>query len=96
MQPPHKEIHMSKKEIVASATKEIAGIRRAATMAGRAMARLEGEAERIAAATGATGRSLRLVLSKDQLSALIRCGGTTIQIEGDDFAVSLNGKEGAE
>ena len=30
------------KEIVASATKEIAGIRRAATMAGRAMQRLEG------------------------------------------------------
>jgi hypothetical protein len=27
------------------------------------------------------------------LSALIRCGGTTIQIEGDEFAVSLDGKE---
>ena len=57
------------------------------------MARLEGEAERISAATGATGLSSRLVSSKDQLSALIRCGGTTIQIEGDEFAVSVDGKE---
>jgi hypothetical protein len=57
------------------------------------MARLEGEAERIAAATGATGRSLRLVSSEGQLSALIRCGGTTIEIQGDDFAVSMNAAE---
>jgi hypothetical protein len=78
---------------VAEATRELDGIRKAATMAGRAMARLEGEAERIAAATGNTGRSLRLVSSEGQLSALIRCGGTTIQIEGDEFAVSMNGKE---
>ncbi|MGA3342559.1 MAG: hypothetical protein ABSD11_18585 [Methylocella sp.] len=78
---------------IAEASRELDGIRKAASMAGRAMARLEGEAERIAAATGATGRSLRLVSSKDQLSALIRCGGTTIQIDGDDFAVSLDGKE---
>ena len=78
---------------IAEATRELDGIRKAATMAGRAMARLEGEAERIAAATGNTGRSLRLVSSEGQLSALIRCGGTTIQIEGDEFAVSMNGKE---
>ena len=78
---------------IAEATRELDGIRRAASMAGRAMARLEGEAERIAAATGATGRSLRLVSSKDQLSALIRCGGTTIEIQGDDFAVSMNAAE---
>ena len=78
---------------IAEASRELDGIRKAASMAGRAMARLEGEAERIAAATGATGRSLRLVSWKDQLSALIRCGGTTIQIDGDDFAVSLDGKE---
>jgi hypothetical protein len=64
-------------------------------MASKAMARLESEAERIAADTGTVGRSLRLVAAEGQLSALIKCGGTTIQIEGDDFAVSLNGKEGA-
>jgi hypothetical protein len=81
---------------IAEATRELDGIRKAATMAGRAMARLEGEAERIAATTGATGRSLRLVSSKDQLSALIRCGGTTIQIEGDEFAVSMNTAEAGE
>ena len=81
---------------VAEATRELDGIRKAATMARRAMARLEGEAERIAAATRNTGRSLRLVSSKDQLSALIRCGGTTIQIEGDGFAASMNTAEGQE
>ena len=78
---------------VAEATCELDGIRKAASMAGRAMARLESEAERIAASTGAMGRSLRLVSSEGQLSALIRCGGTTIQIEGDEFAVSMNGRE---
>jgi hypothetical protein len=78
---------------IAEASRELAGIRKAASMAGRAMARLESEAERIAASTGDMGRSLRLVASKDQLSALIRCGGTTIQIEGDEFAVSLDGEE---
>jgi hypothetical protein len=78
---------------IAEASRELDGIRKAASMAGRAMARLETEAERIAAATGAAGRSLRLVSSEGQLSALIRCGGTTIQIEGDEFAVSLDGKE---
>jgi hypothetical protein len=78
---------------IAEASRELAGIRKAATMAGRDMARLEGEAERIAAATGATGRSLRMVASEGGLSALIRCGGTTIQIEGDEFAVSLDGKK---
>ena len=81
---------------VAEASRELDGIRKAASMAGRAMARPEGEAERIAAATGNAGRSLRLVSSKDQLSALIRCGGTTIQIEGDEFAVSLNAAEAQE
>jgi hypothetical protein len=78
---------------VAEATRELDGIRKAASMAGRAMQRLETEAERIAAATGAAGRSLRLVSSEGQLSALIRSGSVTIQIEGDEFAVSMNGRE---
>ena len=73
----------------------VPAVTQAAGLAARAMARLEGEAERIAAATGNTGRSLRLVSSEGQLSALIRCGGTTIQIEGDEFAVSMDGKQGA-
>ena len=78
---------------VAEASRELDGIRKAASMAGRAMARLESEAERIATSTGNAGRSLRMVSTEGQLSALIRCGGTTIQIEGDDFAVSMNAAE---
>ena len=78
---------------VAEAARELDGIRKAASMAGRAMARLETEAERIATSTGNAGRSLRMVSSEGHLSALIRCGGTTIQIEGDDFAVSMNASE---
>jgi hypothetical protein len=34
-----------------------------------------------------------MVSTEGQLSALIRCGGTTIQIEGDDFAVSMSGAD---
>ena len=75
---------------VAEAARELDGM---ASMAGCTMARLETEAERIATSTGNAGRSLRLVSSEGQLSALIRCGGTTIQIEGDDFAVSMNAAE---
>ena len=78
---------------IAEASRELDGIRKAASLAGRAMARLETEAERIATSTGNAGRSLRMVSSEGQLSALIRCGGTTIQIEGDDFAVSMNPAE---
>ncbi|HEY8008462.1 MAG TPA: hypothetical protein VIE66_17080 [Methylocella sp.] len=73
---------------VAESARELDSIRKAATMA-----RLETEAERIATSTGNAGRSLRMVSSEGQLSALIRCGGTTIQIEGDDFAVSMNAAE---
>jgi hypothetical protein len=90
----NKQLERSSKAVtVAEASRELVGIRKAASMAGRAMARLESEAERIAASTGAAGRSLRLVSSEGSLSALIRCGGTTIQIEGDEFAVSMNTAE---
>ncbi|GEM_PF-3441377 len=93
-----KQLTNSKTSVsIAEASRELAGIRKAASMAGRAMQRLEAEAaERIAATTGTMGRSLRLVSAQGQLSALIKCGGTTIQIEGDEFAVSLDGKEGQQ
>jgi len=52
------------------------------------MQRLEAEAERIAGDVGTSGRSLRLVSAGEQFSALIRHGKTTIQIEGDVFAVT--------
>jgi hypothetical protein len=56
---------------VAEAARELDGIRKAASMAGRAMARLENEAERIATSSGNAGRSVRMVSSEGQLSALI-------------------------
>ncbi|WOJ89906.1 hypothetical protein RZS28_00900 [Methylocapsa polymorpha] len=73
---------------VAEASRELDGVRRPASMAGRAMQRLEAEAERIAGDVGTSGRSLRLVSAGEQFSALIRHGKTVIQIEGDAFAVT--------
>jgi len=73
---------------IAEATRQLDSVRRAASMAGRAMQRLEAEAERIAGDVGTSGRSLRLVSAGEQFSALIRHGKTTIQIEGDVFAVT--------
>lgn len=84
--------HMSKPKStdlsVASAARELDGVRKAASLAGRAMQRLEAEAERIAGEVGMSGRSLRLVSAGEQFSALIRHGKTTIQIEGDAFAIT--------
>ncbi|SFK83633.1 hypothetical protein [Methylocapsa palsarum] len=81
---------MSKKstEIIASEAHELGGVRRAASMAGRAMQRLEAEAERIAGEVGTSGRTLRLVSAGEQFSALIKHGKTVIQIDGDSFAVT--------
>ncbi|WP_036258193.1 hypothetical protein [Methylocapsa aurea] len=73
---------------IASATRELDGVRRAASMAGRAMQRLEADAERIAGEVGTSGRSLRLVSASEQFSALIKHGKTVIQIEGDAFAIT--------
>ncbi|WOJ90466.1 hypothetical protein RZS28_03990 [Methylocapsa polymorpha] len=73
---------------IAEASRQLDGVRRAASMAGRAMQRLEAEAERIAGDVGTSSRSLRLVSAGEQFSALIRHGKTTIQIEGDAFAVT--------
>jgi len=73
---------------IAEASRQLDGVRKAASMAGRAMQRLEAEAERIAGDVGTSGRSLRLVSAGEHFSALIRHGKTTIQIEGDDFAVT--------
>jgi hypothetical protein len=70
-------------------TKAVSTITKAASLAGRAIARLEAEAETIhAAETDRRERGLKLVSTKDGLSALIRHGKVTIQIEGDDFAVT--------
>lgn len=61
----------------------------AAGLAGRAMARLEKTASAIhASETDRRERGLQLVSTKTGLSALIKHGKVTIQIEGDDFAVT--------
>ena len=57
-------------------------------LAGRVLA-LHKEAKRIdEAEVSRRARSLQLVSSKGGFSALIKAGKTTIQIEGDDFAVT--------
>lgn len=66
---------------IASATRELDGVRRAASMAARAMACLEAEAESIAGDVGSSGRALRLVSAPEQFSALIRHGKTVIEID---------------
>jgi hypothetical protein len=71
---------MSKKHNVPALT-------HAASLAGRAIARMEAQAEEVLA-QGTKRQSLQLVASGEQFTALIRHGKTTIQIEGDSFAVT--------
>ena len=71
---------------IAEASRELDGIRKAATMAGRAMARLEANAAEVHA-DATNRRGFQAVSSKDGFSALIRHGKTVIEISGDDFAV---------
>jgi hypothetical protein len=69
--------------------KAVLTITKAASFAGRAIARLEAEAQAVhTAETERRDRSLHLVSTRDQVSALIRVGKLTIQVEGDDFAVT--------
>jgi hypothetical protein len=69
-------------------TKAVSTITKAASLAGRAIARLEAEAQAVHTAETERRRSLHLVSTRDQVSALIRVGKLTIQVEGDDFAVT--------
>jgi hypothetical protein len=67
----------------------IPAVTQAAGLAARSIARLEAEASSVhAAESEKRERALQLVSTKSGFSALIRHGKTTIQIEGDDFAVS--------
>jgi len=68
----------------------VPAITREAGLAARALNRLEKEAATVhAAETERRERGLQLVSSKSGLSALIRSGKVTIQVEGDEFAVSI-------
>jgi hypothetical protein len=67
----------------------VPALKQAASLAGRAIARMEAAAEEVLA-QGTKRQSLQLVASGEQFTALIRHGRTTIQIEGDSFAVTQN------
>jgi hypothetical protein len=68
----------------------VPSITHSAGLAAKAFARLEKAAAEVHASESEkrATRSLQVVSTEGQLSALIRCGKTTIQIEGDSFAVS--------
>ena len=68
---------------------QVPAVKAAATLAGKALARLEAEAATIhASETERRQRGLQLVSSHDGgFSAVIRHGKTVVEIQGDDFAV---------
>jgi len=72
-----------------SKSKEVSTITKAAGLAGKTIARMEACAE-LVHAEETKRRSLQLVSSGEQFSALIRHGKTTLQFEGDSFAVTHN------
>ena len=68
----------------------VPAVTREAGLAARALSRLEKEAATVhAAETERRERGLQLVSSKSGLSALIRQGRITIQVEDDAFSVSI-------
>jgi hypothetical protein len=79
-------ISQNKGRFIMSKHKQLPAITAAAGLAGKAIARLETEARAVHSAESA--RRLQLVSAGGTFSALIKHGKTTIQIEGNDFAVS--------
>lgn len=67
----------------------VPAVSHAAGLAGRALARLQAEANAVhSAETERRERGLQLVSTKDQgFNAVIRHGRTIVEISGDDFAV---------
>jgi hypothetical protein len=63
---------------------------RNASLAGRALMALETEGARIASELNGQNRSLQLVSTGKSFSALIKHGNTTMQFEGDSFAVTTH------
>ena len=69
-------------------TKNVPAITQAAGLAGRAIARLEAEAKAIHLLSVENEKRLQLLSSKEHgFSAIIRHGKTTVEIQGNDFAV---------
>lgn len=77
---------------MAKPTTTVPAIREASSLAAKAFERIEKAAAAVHAEESAkrSERSLQLVSTSGQLSALIKVGKTTIQIEGDSFAVSTS------
>jgi hypothetical protein len=63
-----------------------ATITKAASLASKAIARMEAAAQAVHAEAN-EGRGFQAVSSKEGFSAVIRHGKTLIEISGDDFAV---------
>ena len=65
---------------------KLPAVTQAASLAARAISRMEKDAAATLAAS--ENKSLQLLAAGGKFSALIKHGITTIQIEGNDFAVS--------
>jgi hypothetical protein len=71
------------------ATTSVPAIAQSASLAARALARLESEASIVhASETERRERSLQMVSTKDAFSAVIRHGSTLIEISDEDFAIT--------
>ncbi len=69
-------------------TKNVPAVTQAAGLAGRAIARLEAEAKAVHSLCVENKKRLQLLSSKEHgFSAIIRHGKTTVEIQGNDFAV---------
>lgn len=69
-------------------TKQVAAVTRAASLAARALVRLETEADRIMRETNG-GHALRMVASNDHVSGFIRARGITVRFENGVFSADL-------
>jgi hypothetical protein len=93
-------LHSTRNKQMAKHTKNVPAITEAAKqagrqialsgLAGRRVAALQAEGDRIAASINGGNRSLRLVSTEGQFSALIKHGKTTLQFEGNSFAVTTH------
>jgi hypothetical protein len=76
----------SKQLVMEAATHGLTGVRKAASLAARSIARMEAAAQAVHAEANG-GRGFQAVSSKDGFSAIIKHGKTLIEINGDDFTV---------
>jgi Xaa-Pro aminopeptidase len=86
-----------KSTAVVRAETQLTAIRKAATLAGRAMARLEADASAaLAERNGKAASTFQMVASAGEVTALIRAKGMVIEVNNGDFAVSLANEKDSE